>query len=178
MTDTIIADDVTETYDEHRIRQSQQDMTTLMLRVEHDWHLLVPVLGIPPEGRCDITLTTDENGVPSLHTGNEWTGLVLRHIVDGIFQPRQECQHCHATPCVINVDQMYDNLMEVGHDMEATGYSNHEIRYRLYRDASTILFGRQGAGVRKKLPLCVEGDIRDAYPNPPNVQYVGFQEAA
>jgi hypothetical protein len=40
---------------------------------------------------------------------------------------------------------------------------------------TNMMGGRLGKGVRKQLPKCVVGEIKDAYPAERGTQYVGFQ---
>jgi hypothetical protein len=40
-----------------------------------------------------------------------------------------------------------------------------------------VMWGTLGKQNRRPLPLCVVGDIRDAYPKSKDEDYVGFREA-
>ena len=91
-----------------------------------------------------------------------------------IFIPESmKCKHCCLFPCVS--EREYDNMMAIGLDCEGEQKSNREIRFVLYRYMSMCYNGYLGKGNRKKLPLCVEGDIRDAYPKSAGTDYVGFK---
>lgn len=83
------------------------------------------------------------------------------------------CKHCLRMPCVASSE--YESMMEIGVTMEADEKPNNEIRFSLYAYMSQVYFGHLGAGVRKKLPVCVVGEIHDAYPANNNTAYVGFK---
>ena len=65
--------------------------------------------------------------------------------------------------------------MMVGEDLEMQGKPNNVIRHALYKEAARMLWGHLGKHQRKELPLCVTGDIRDAYPKKNGEDYVGFK---
>jgi hypothetical protein len=84
------------------------------------------------------------------------------------------CEHCDTAPCVM--DTHYDEMMLLGSDMEDSGTcSNKEIRHAMYTFMTRAIWGRLGKGVRKKLPKCVVGEIKDAYPAKKGTDYVGFR---
>ena len=62
-----------------------------------------------------------------------------------------------------------------GDELYNQGISNREIRYALYRDATTFISGYLGKGNRKELPDCVVCKIRDSYPAEGG-NYVGFKK--
>ena len=85
-----------------------------------------------------------------------------------------KCEYCGLFPCV--AVREYDNMMAIGSDLESENKSNREIRFVLYRYMSMCYNGYLGAGKRKKLPACVEGDIRDHYPKGrDDPDYVGYK---
>ena len=88
-----------------------------------------------------------------------------------------ECKGCNSVPCVLDKDGLYDNLMTIGSSMEEEGYEPEKIRFALYQEAVRVIYGYLGKGVRKELPPCVVGDIRDAYPDPKQ-NYVGFNDGS
>jgi hypothetical protein len=82
------------------------------------------------------------------------------------------CRYCLEHPCVMTWH--YEELMEIGREMEPY-HSNKEIRYALYRQMATWLWGPLGKNKRREFPKCVSGEIRDAYPKKKEEAYVGFQ---
>ena len=66
-------------------------------------------------------------------------------------------------------------MAEIGEGLEAENKSNNEIRFALYAHMAQAYFGPLGKGVRKQLPVCVVGEIHDAYPTSDGVEYVGFK---
>jgi hypothetical protein len=90
------------------------------------------------------------------------------------------CFICHQMPCYLHQEEedwngMFgdpDKLNEVGNLMTPVDVK----QYRLYSIAASKLYGRQGVRRCKKLPLCVELDIKKNFPSENN-QYVGFREA-
>ena len=83
------------------------------------------------------------------------------------------CKYCLRMPCVASSE--YESMMEIGVTMEADKKPNNEIRFALYAYMSRVYFGRLGQGVRKQLPVCVVGEIHDAYPATKGTNYVGFK---
>ena len=86
---------------------------------------------------------------------------------------KNHCFHCGRKPCIASTE--YEAMAEIGESMEADKKSNNEIRFALYAHMARAFFGPLGR-VRKQLPVCVVGDIHDAYPNSPGVDYVGFKD--
>ena len=66
-------------------------------------------------------------------------------------------------------------MAEIGEGLEAENKSNNEIRFALYAHMAQAYFVPLGKGVRKQLPVCVVGEIHDAYPTSDGVEYVGFK---
>jgi hypothetical protein len=64
--------------------------------------------------------------------------------------------------------------MEIGREMEPY-HPNNEIRYAMYREMSRRLFGSLRRNNRREFPMCVTGEIKDAYPKKKDEAYVGFQ---
>jgi len=85
------------------------------------------------------------------------------------------CPHCERCPCVLNVDDNYETLMDIGASLEEEGNTNKQIQFKLYIEAARMCFGRLGKGNRRVLPNCVTGEIHDAYPEKDG-KYVGFRE--
>jgi hypothetical protein len=90
--------------------------------------------------------------------------------------PKAPCKLCQNVPCYLD-DGLYDvlvaeeqSLQEADPDLTAK-----EICYHLYRRATNWLHGILGAGVRRKLPQCIETEIRDIAPDS-NREYVGFKD--
>ena len=52
---------------------------------------------------------------------------------------------------------------------------NTKIRHEGYKKAAKLIFGSLGKGNRKKLPDCVEGEIKNLYPAGRGEAYVGFK---
>jgi hypothetical protein len=41
------------------------------------------------------------------------------------------CNHCKASPCILNTNNFYETLMEFGEQMFECNVPNREIRYRV-----------------------------------------------
>ena len=95
----------------------------------------------------------------------------------------KECVYCGETPCFL--DQTGDDtsgktMKEFlfggkGDELYNQGILNREIRFVLYRDATTFISGYLGKGNRKELPDCVVREIRGSYPAEGG-NYVGFKK--
>ncbi len=95
------------------------------------------------------------------------------------FEPKTKhkiaCKHCLEQPCILR-SFLKPRLDQIGEHYHDAGASNKEIRYELYHQASSFLHGRLGKGVRRILPQCVEGYIKNKYPNAAGQQYVGYKD--
>jgi len=95
----------------------------------------------------------------------------------------EKCKLCNESPCILNLSPdgvrsgrtLHEFLFEKGDSMMEQGIANIEIRYALYRDATTFINGYLGKGNRKELPACVVGEIRDSYPAKGG-NYTGFKK--
>ncbi|CAB9531383.1 hypothetical protein SEMRO_3482_G348490.1 [Seminavis robusta] len=86
------------------------------------------------------------------------------------------CGYCFQAPCYMLQDMMGGSLLMTGDMMKDEGYDNNKIRKALYGEASRMINGRLGPGKRMKLPVCVEGEIKDCYPrNKNDPAYVGYK---
>jgi hypothetical protein len=90
-----------------------------------------------------------------------------------------QCQFCHNSPCVLE-QGLYEELVlacELGLDPTdlTTLTTNREIRFRLYRYATNWIHDYLGKGNRRKLPQCVQTEIRDLAPESTGI-YVGFKK--
>jgi len=96
-----------------------------------------------------------------------------------------KCNWCGESPCFLNQvvegtggRTMYEHLfVDKGDAMVEQGIATKEIRYALYRDATTFISGYLGKGNRKQLPACVVGEIQDSFPAPQGGTYTGFKNA-
>ena len=52
-----------------------------------------------------------------------------------------------------------------------------QIRFHMYKHVTEWIHGFLGKGVRIKIPLCVQGEIRDLAPADPGNPYVGFKDS-
>jgi hypothetical protein len=92
-----------------------------------------------------------------------------------------KCRWCRRRPCIMADGVFYDCLLEYFQDFvepeyEAKNLTEKEVRFRLYRHATSLIHGYLGKGVRIELPQCVRGDILDLIPAPDG-KYVGFKPA-
>jgi hypothetical protein len=93
------------------------------------------------------------------------------------------CKYCNEAPCVLtqcdealdDTKTLYEFLMWRGEEMMDAGHHPKEIRFELYKVASRFRDGLLGKGYRIELPLCVTGDIRDAFPAKGG-NYTGFKK--
>ncbi|CAB9500922.1 hypothetical protein SEMRO_95_G049310.1 [Seminavis robusta] len=86
------------------------------------------------------------------------------------------CRYCFQAPCYMLQDMMGGSLLMTGDMKKDEGYDNNKIRKALYGEASRMINGRLGPGKRMKLPVCVEGEIKDCYPRKKtDAEYMGFK---
>ena len=81
------------------------------------------------------------------------------------------CHWCRHIPCIFKTH--YETLLEKKESMEAAGKASDEIRFVLYRYMTRIIHGRLGKGVRRQLPKCTEGGIKDFFPG--TNDFVGYK---
>jgi hypothetical protein len=97
-------------------------------------------------------------------------------------EPRKEdqgpCPFCQNVPCLLE-QGLYDSIAEYGeslHDNESdNSLTNKQIRFQLYRHATTWMHGYLGKRRRLEIPQCVRTEILDIAPES-NGDYVGFKE--
>ena len=90
---------------------------------------------------------------------------------------KEACRFCGEQPCVIDANEsaIYEGFLGLlEYFGDADNLLPEEIRFRLYRYASSFLHGTLGSGNRKKLPQCVMTEIRDLAPS--KTGYVGFKK--
>jgi hypothetical protein len=92
---------------------------------------------------------------------------------DPMFCTPRSCRYCGWVPCFM--DTHYDSMMVLGTELEEHGVEHKSIRYSLYREMALKFYGKLGSRVRKKLPTCIVGEIRDAYPKKTGEDYTGFR---
>jgi hypothetical protein len=88
------------------------------------------------------------------------------------------CRFCNNSPCFLE-EGLYEELVlayELGLDpADLTVMPNSQIRFRLYRYATSWIHGYLGKGNRRELPQCVRTEIRDLAPESSG-NYVGFKK--
>jgi hypothetical protein len=88
------------------------------------------------------------------------------------------CKYCEQTPCWLE-QGLYDRMVELEEIIRDEAIdqklNNKQIRFQLYREATTFIHGHLGKGRRIELPCCVRGEILDLAPAPDG-QYTGFKE--
>jgi hypothetical protein len=95
----------------------------------------------------------------------------------------KECKHCLQTACFLDqkVDSLDSNtdlfnyLMDQGDSMKEDGLTNKEIRLALYKTVTRFIHDFLGKGNRCPLPLCVSGEIKDAF-HEPGGNHTGFKK--
>jgi hypothetical protein len=92
-----------------------------------------------------------------------------------------KCRWCRRRPCIMADGGFYACLLEYFQDYvepeyEAKNLTDKEVRFRLYRHATSMIHGYLGKGVRIELPKCVLGEILDLIPAPDG-KYTGFKPA-
>ena len=91
-----------------------------------------------------------------------------------------DCQFCTTESCWWDkIGGTLISFAEITFDDDqvvAGTISTSEVRYALYRQASSIINGPLGKGNRLRLPICVELGIKEAYPSE-NGQHVRFKDA-
>jgi hypothetical protein len=127
-------------------------------------------LGFKADGDCD------DDGAPTADTKNQ-QNLVgnggEEEDTDEISTSQHPCKFCDAFPCVLD-QGLYTSLnMEYDDRLRDTCLTNGQIRFYLYRHASSWIHGYLGKGIRRELPQCVRDLIRSLSPDPDG-NYVGF----
>lgn len=59
--------------------------------------------------------------------------------------------------------------------VETADFTSNEYRKAAYRQYTAWKYGKLGQGNRRVAPACVVRMIRQKYPNPPGVPYMGFK---
>jgi hypothetical protein len=86
------------------------------------------------------------------------------------------CSDCGYSPCVFI--QEYENITAICDEHDESGYANNQMRFKLYRYMTKVLFGYLGKGQRRQLPSCVIREIHDHFPKSSDgKEYVGFHES-
>ena len=86
------------------------------------------------------------------------------------------CQNCGYHPCVWqtykedNEDYLSSLKGEISQGRQSSG-----VRKQVYRDITRIMHGIMGSGVRRKLPKCVEDNVRRMFPSE-DQKYMGYKE--
>ena len=86
------------------------------------------------------------------------------------------CQNCGYHPCVWqtykedNEDYLSSLKVEI-----SQGRQSSEVRKQVYRDITRTMHGIMGSGVRRKLPTCVEDNVRRMFPSEDR-KYMGYKE--
>ena len=90
------------------------------------------------------------------------------------------CKACQMNPCVW--EEHCKSVMEEcnewrSEEAKSTGntITNNLCRKFCYRQFSQIVDGFLGQGNRKKLPACIEKNVRRVFPNENGAQYMGFR---
>jgi hypothetical protein len=99
------------------------------------------------------------------------------HKLEAVADVVKACKFCENSPCLLNKDSFYEDMVYVAEGFEDCGLTNKQIRFELYGFASKFLFGSLGRGVRKKIPHCIIAEIHDVFPAKNVNEYVGFKEA-
>jgi hypothetical protein len=94
----------------------------------------------------------------------------------------KRCAHCFNSPCLLS-QGLYESIVRYYEDTLCNGseggddvLTSKQIRFRLYRHATSWIHGYLGRGKRIELPVCVRGEIMDLAPADPGTQYVGFKD--
>jgi hypothetical protein len=85
------------------------------------------------------------------------------------------CSDCGYSPCVFL--QEYETITAICDEHDESECTNNQMRFKLYRYMTRILFGYLGKGERRKLPPCVIREIHDHFPKSHDEEYVGFLES-
>ena len=135
------------------------------------------VLGAARENSMDspvsFAMEPQADGTVILSGTENVARSVINHMI-GEDDEEPACQYCHGTPCFWTQKQDEINFyMEILFEDE--DLTNKEKRYKAYRFISSLYEGYLGRDVRKQLPQCLEGEIKDMFPKGPNDDdYVGF----
>ena len=97
--------------------------------------------------------------------------------VSAFLEPPEECcDDCKEDPCLMETHQeQFQGLLEFYRADELLT-SNRQRRFKMYREMTRLIHGYLGKNNRKELPKCIADCIRDAFPNEPNVAYIGFRD--
>jgi hypothetical protein len=88
------------------------------------------------------------------------------------------CKYCEQSPCWLE-QGLYDRIVELEESIRDEAINqklnNKQIRFQLYREATTFIHGHLGKRRRVELPCCVRGEVLDLAPDPDGL-YTGFKE--
>jgi hypothetical protein len=92
--------------------------------------------------------------------------------------PAVRCVLCDNSPCILR-QGLYDDLVLLSVNMTEnsyeTVYTNKQVRFEMYREATRYIHGYLGKGRCVPLPQCVRTEILDFAPESDR-KYVGFQD--
>ena len=101
---------------------------------------------------------------------------------DNSTTPEEEvgCPLCYSTPCLLR-QGLYDSITEYEDEIRQSDadetLTNKQMRFKLYRHATTWMHGFLGKRRRIEIPQCVRTEILDLAPES-NGAYVGFKDVA
>lgn len=103
-------------------------------------------------------------------------------MAEGEEEPAARCPLCFNSPCLLeqglakSIMEYYETALCDDPDEGTTSFTSKEIRFRLYRHATSWMHGFLGKGRRIQLPTCVVGEIKDIAPADRGTEYVGFKD--
>jgi hypothetical protein len=84
-------------------------------------------------------------------------------LIEGPRIPCLSCQGLEEETCPW--DELGQEILDHGQEMVDSGSTPPQVRFNLYRLATSMIHGYLGRSNRKELPACVEDSIKEAFPN-------------
>ena len=113
----------------------------------------------------------DKHGQNSPSKNEEESNVKLEDIEVSV---PHKCNYCGNQPCIIkDLEETLISVKETYGDWN----SNKNLRFRMYSECIKHIHGPGlGKGIRKKLPQCLQNEIRLMAPDEDNI-YTGFIES-
>jgi hypothetical protein len=148
-------------------------------------HVVIAIRDMPTKRVASVSVapSSDEGGDGSPTTNHkEADDAKEPSFEDGTTkeatEPTKEdegpCPFCQNVPCLLE-QGLYDSIAEYGESLHDNDLTSKQIRFQLYRHATTWMHGYLGKRRRLEIPQCVRTEILDIAPES-NGDYVGFKE--
>jgi hypothetical protein len=125
-----------------------------------------------------VTWVGDRSDIPEEPEDEEDKEEDVEEEEDAGEPPAVRCVLCDNSPCILR-QGLYDDLVLLSINMTEnsyeTVYTNKQVHFEMYREATRYIHGYLGKGRGVPLPQCVRTEILDFAPESDR-KYVGFQD--